>query len=82
MLSSTKKNSFLSRLSSRDLGEDLVDRAGGVCGALEDGLHGAEVALEMAAAAGLDQPDGQIALAAEDRRSGARRRATGGPLAR
>ena len=33
---------------------------------VENGLHRAEVALEMAAAAGFDQTDGQVAFAAED----------------
>ena len=44
----------------------------------EDRLHGAEVALEMAAAAGFDQPDRQIALAAEDA-SGPAAARPGGP---
>jgi hypothetical protein len=50
----------------RDFGDDSVDRP--VAGrALEEGLDGAELAGEAAAAAGLDQPDGKIIPAAKDR---------------
>ena len=65
-LSSTKKNSRFSRLQRGDLGDDLVDRPM-PRGALEERLHRAEVAREVAAAAGLDQAERQVALAAEDR---------------
>ena len=65
MLSSTKKNSFLRAADGCDLGDDLVERPAGL-GCAEHALHGAEVAFEMAAAAGLDQADGQVALAAKD----------------
>src|SRR5882672_8915912 len=53
-------------LEARDLRHDGVDRTM-ARGALEEGLHGAEVAWEAAATAGLDQPDAQIAAAAEQR---------------
>ena len=43
----------------------FVNRAAGLRG-IENRLHGAKVALEMAATSGLHQADGQIALAAKD----------------
>src|SRR5258706_3780753 len=46
-------------------GNDVVN--GAAClGGIEDRLHGAKVAFEMAATSGLNQPDGQITLAAKD----------------
>src|SRR5262245_64427146 len=52
----------------RHLRQDLVDGTARLRGA-EDRLHGAELAAEMTAAPRLDEADGQIALAAEDRAS-------------
>ncbi len=49
-----------------DLGDDRVDRAM-PGGALEERLHRAELAGKAAAAAGLDQPELEIAAAAEQR---------------
>ena len=66
------------RSISRD---DLVDRPARLR-RVEDGLHGAELALEVAPAAGLDQADRQVALAAEDRAVGPQRREVGPAVGR
>ena len=48
-----------------DLGDDGVNWTARLRG-IEDRLHGAEIAFEMAAASSLDQADGQITLAAKN----------------
>jgi hypothetical protein len=60
-----EKEQFLLILERLDLGQDVVNGPACLRG-VEDGLHGAEVAFEMATAAGFDQPDGQITLATKD----------------
>ena len=52
-------------LQRLDLSDDFVDGPARLT-RIENGLHRAKVALEMAAAAGFDQTDWQIAFAAED----------------
>ena len=64
-----EKEQPLLGLQTRDqLVDDGVDRPM-ARGALEEGLHRAELARKAAAAPGLDQADGQIAPAAKQRRS-------------
>ncbi len=70
-------------LELAQLGHDGIDGAM-PRGALEEGLHGAELARKLAAAAGLDEADGQIAPALEQPpvvTHAGQRRALGGAVA-
>ena len=65
-----EEEEFFLALEGGEFGEDIDGGTAGLGGG-EDGLHGAELAVEVAAATGLDEADGEVAFAAEDGAVGA-----------